>query len=114
MEEPPVINVPNPLSGRAGLGAAAATAFATELVMFTSPAIFALLGGLHQDSRYRRGLGGTLTAEKEERTSCLPFVALFEGRQSWQLLGEELREKSLNVALGVTVAVGLAVLRRGR
>lgn len=97
-----------------GLGTAIATPFATEFVMFASPAVFALVGGLHQDSRFRRGMGGTLTAEREQQTSCLPFVALLEGRQSWQALAEDLRVKSLNVALGVTVALGLAVLRRGR
>jgi len=101
--------------GFVGLGSAAATGFAAELVMFLSPAVFAALGGTHQDSRFRRGMGGSLTAEREARTSNLPFVALLEGRQSWQALANDLAAKPVNVAVGVAAALALALLRaRGR
>ena len=71
-------------------------------------------GGLQQESRLRRGMGGTVTGGREQQTSRLPFVARGEVRQSGQALGEDRRAKSLNVALVVTGARGLVVLRRGR
>lgn len=95
--------------GFVGLGAAVATPFLSEMVMFTMPAVFAVVGGLHQDSRFRRGLGGTLTPEVDAKTSAVPFAALITGKQSWLNLGLELKE--LNAALALTVA-GLMAWRR--
>lgn len=92
-----------------GLGFASRAKHATDLVMWTMPAVFALVGGLHQDSRFRRGMGGTLPAEIENKTSALPFAALIEGRQSWRALADDLAEKPLNVGLAAALALVLAL-----
>lgn len=97
--------------GFIGLGAAVATRYARRVVMFTMPAVFCVIGCSHQDSRYRRGMGGTLTPETERATSNLPFVALLEGRQSWSALYDELMRKDTNVYLGIFSALLLALLR---
>jgi len=52
------------------------TPFAGEFVMFAMPLAFALIGGMHQDYRYRRGMGGNLTPEVDNKTSAVPFLAL--------------------------------------
>lgn len=96
--------------GFIGLGAAVATPFLSEIVMFTMPAVFAVVGGLHQDSRFRRGLGGTLTPEFDDKTSAVPFLALLSGRQCWLDLGGEFKE--VNSALALTVAALMALRRR--
>jgi hypothetical protein len=44
----------------AGAGTALRTLYVSEAVMFAFPTIFALVGGAHQDYRYRRGSGGML------------------------------------------------------
>ena len=90
-----------------GLGVAVATPFATTAVIFTFPAVFAVLGGLHQDSRYRRGMGGTLDPEYDASTSTLPFVALATGAQSWQDFGAEM--KIINAACGLVRAANSRV-----
>ena len=97
--------------GTFGLGCALATPFAAPVVFFSFPALFALVGGAHQDYRYRRGSGGWLSPEREAATSHLPFGALLAGRQSWSKLDQEL--KGWNAAAAVGVAAALA-LRRGR
>jgi uncharacterized membrane protein len=96
--------------GLAGLGAALATPFAPSFVMFVFPSVFALVGGAHQDSRFRRGMGGTLTPEVDAKTSNVPFWALVSGRQPWGKLGEEL--KVSNAGIAIVAAVLLALRRR--
>ena len=49
--------------GFLGLGAALVTPFAAEVAFFGLPVVFALIGGAHQDYRYRRGWGGSLPPE---------------------------------------------------
>lgn len=95
--------------GFCGLGSALVTPFASEIVFYAMPAVFAAVGGMHQDSRFRRGIGGTLSRELDEATSCLPFVALITGKQSWEAVGNELKE--LNALIGVLAALALAVRR---
>ena len=94
-----------------GLGAALATPFATEVAMFSMPALFALIGTAHQDSRFRRHMGGELPPEVDALTSNLPFAALLQGRQSWSALAEEV--KWLNCSVAVAGAMLLALGRRG-
>jgi len=96
--------------GFLGLGSALATPFATEALMFSMPTIFALVGGAHQDYRYRRNLGGELSPEVDAVTSNVPFVALSTGKQSWVALGEEL--KWTNVALALFTSALLALRRQ--
>lgn len=96
--------------GMFGLGAAVGTPYATVAAMGAFPALFAAVGGLHQDSRYRRGMGGSLPKDLDEKTSSLPFVALLTGVQSWGALADEL--KWSNAAAAVAVALLLAARRR--
>lgn len=46
-----------------GLGAALTTPFAAEVAFYAMPTMFALIGGAHQDYRFRRGQGGSLPPE---------------------------------------------------
>lgn len=87
--------------------------------IFTSmPLLIAWLGGAHTDSRFRRGMGGTLSKEMDEVTSHVPFVAMMSGRQGdvgqvWSdLAGKEL--KGLNAFLSFGLAAGIVTLNRGR
>lgn len=89
------------------LGQAAATVFLPEVVMFSFPTIFAIIGTTHQDYRFRRGWGGTLTPEQESKTSNIPFVALLQGRQSWSALMDEM--KWTNAGMAVTAAALIAL-----
>ncbi|KAI9204375.1 uncharacterized protein BJ171DRAFT_505642 [Polychytrium aggregatum] len=96
--------------GLLGLGSAIATPFLSEFVLFGFPVVFALIGGAHQDYRFRRA--GTLTPEKDAKTSLIPFAALLEGRQEWAPLKTEI--KWVNASAGILVALGLALRREMR
>lgn len=84
------------------------------------PTAVAALGGWHQDSRFRRGLGGTVDPNYDAQTSNLPFVALLCGKQGRvdAALGELVAHdvKPLNAGLGVAVATIWAMMsmRKGR
>ncbi|CAM9867067.1 unnamed protein product [Chrysoparadoxa australica] len=97
--------------GLLGLGSACTAAYAAEALCFGMPLVFAAVGGAHQDSRYRRGMGGKLTPEVDAVTSAVPFVALVTGRQGWGVLWEELKKGNAAVAVA---GAGLLALRRGR
>lgn len=77
-----------------------------HIVMGAFPIVLALIGGEHQDSRHRRNMGGTLSKEKDEKTSNIPFVAFLSGNQQWSSLLHEI--KWTNAALASLVALGLA------
>jgi hypothetical protein len=68
----------------AGAGTALVSPFVTEVLMFgVFPSAFACIGSTHQDYRFRRGSGGTLTAAREAATSQFPYVVtprVFSGR----------------------------------
>eukprot|EP00667_Euglena_gracilis_P020569 EG_transcript_22290 len=86
-----------------GLGSALTTPYVTHVVMFGMPAVFALIGGAHQDYRYRRGWGGTLPPDVDAKTSLLPFGALLTGRQAWGDLAAEV--KWTNACLAVALCL---------
>merc|ERR1711971_1032449 len=71
------------------LGCALKSSHYSALIMFTFPAVFALIGSLHQDFRYKRS--GALTSEIEQHSCLFPFVALCQGRQSWRALWDEIK-----------------------
>jgi len=82
------------------------------------PVLVALVGGSHQDYRYRRGMGGVLPEDMDRRTSNVPFVAMVTGAQEKGGVGDAVGKmideaKGLNAAAAVAVAVGMA-LRRGK
>ena len=93
------------------LGFAATTVFVPEIIMCIWPAIFTYVGSSHQDHRYRRGMGGTLSKEKDEKTSNIPFVALLSGKQSWDSLLQEMKWENAGIA---ALGTSLTALRRFR
>lgn len=83
------------------------------------PTAVAWLGGMHQDSRYRRNMGGNLDPFVESQTSALPFVALLTGKQgntlqaASQLVQEEMKWSNAGLALGVATILTFAGALRG-
>lgn len=90
------------------LGQACLLPSVPQKVWWSFPAIVALVGGAHTDSRFRRGLGGSLSPEYDAKTSNVPFVALLNNG-GWR----ELEIKPLNALLATSVAT-VYVLRKGR
>ncbi|KAL7528465.1 hypothetical protein ACHAWF_002570 [Thalassiosira exigua] len=102
--------------GLLGLGNALLVPSIPQRAWLAMPAMVALVGGAHTDSRFRRGMGGTLTQEYDRVTSNVPFAAMLSGAQGNVLdamrdFSEEV--KPLNAAIAV-VASGLWVLRKGQ
>ena len=103
--------------GLLGLGNALLVPSIPTRIWLSMPAMVALIGGAHTDSRHRRGMGGELCSEVDSVTSNVPFLAMIMGRQdggvvqSFEALGDEV--KVLNAALAAGGAA-LWVARRGR
>jgi hypothetical protein len=98
--------------GLVGLGQSILSPAMPQMIWWMGPAAIAWLGGWHTDSRYKRGMGGTLEPGYASQTSNLPFGALISGRQghgSWQALANELKPLNAAVAVGAST---LWVLRR--
>ena len=74
-----------------GVGTAIVTPFIVESLFFGGPLLLATFGTAHQDSRFKRGMGGSLSVEKEKKTSNLPFAALLVGKQDWRKLFDEVK-----------------------
>jgi hypothetical protein len=91
--------------GLAAAGNAALQPTTALALWMLGPALTAWLGGSHTDSRYRRGLGGTLDASYDAQTSNIPFAAMLTGKQTpgglqtW--LSEELKATNAVVAIAV-------------
>lgn len=90
-----------------GVGTALLTPFFVESLFFAGPLALATVGTWHQDSRYRRGIGGSLSPEIEKKTSNLPFQALLLGQQDWSKLWDEF--KGLNALVSSLFVVALHV-----
>jgi uncharacterized membrane protein len=102
--------------GLLGLGCAAVQTQPALQVWWTGPALVAWLGGMHSDSRFRRGMGGTLDPWYDSQTSNFPFAAMLSGKQGapGRALASVVDEtKLLNAACAVGAAT-LWVLSRGR
>jgi hypothetical protein len=100
--------------GLVGLGLSALAPAVPQRIWWLGPVAVAWLGGSHTDSRFRRGMGGTLSPEYECQTSNVPFWATISGRQgggSWEVMMGEL--KPLNAAGAVLIST-LWVARRFR
>ena len=91
--------------GFLGLGCAAMTPFAGTAAAALGFPLVALVNGTHLDSRHRRGMGGSLSVEREAKTSGVPFVALLRGRQPWAPLLDELKPVNSVLAMGASAAV---------
>lgn len=80
------------------------------------PTLVAWLGGAHSDSRFRRGMGGTLDPGYDSQTSNFPFAAMLCGKQgtpSRAFTGLIEETKLLNAGCAVAMA-SLWILSRGR
>ena len=100
--------------GLVGMGNAFLQSTIPLRIWWFGPASIAWLGGMHSDSRFRRGMGGTLDPYYESQTSNLPFVAMVTGKQGSCTFGELVKEiKPLNAAVATAVAT-LWVVSRGR
>ena len=88
-----------------GVGTALVTPFLVESMFYAGPILLATIGTAHQDSRFRRNMGGSLSPEKESITSNIPFLALLSGRQDWNQLFEEI--KWLNGGLATMIILCL-------
>jgi len=91
-----------------GIGTALITPFVIESMFFAGPILLATFGTAHQDSRFRRNMGGTLSPEKERITSNIPFLALIAGKQDWEKLGNEM--KWLNCGLAAIIVLAFHVI----
>jgi uncharacterized membrane protein len=98
--------------GLFSLGRALPSVYVPEIICYTFPAIFAVIGTSHQDYRYRRGSGGTLTPEREAVTSNVPFVALVAGKQSWSKLADEIKWSNAGVAALLGLGLALRQLKK--
>jgi len=86
-----------------------------QFSFFLMPVAVALFGGAHTDSRFRRGMGGTLGVKYDERTSNVPFFGLLkQSMDSPAPLFNKLVDetKVLNAAIAIGSAFSLALLRR--
>lgn len=96
-----------------GLTAAGASLLQSTLAMslwMTGPALVALIGGAHADSRFRRGIGGQMDPEYERKTSNVPFYAMIQQGTVAHWLQEEV--KPLNAMIAIGLATIWAVSRR--
>jgi len=95
-----------------GLGNGLVAASPQLRLFWTGPAFVALLGGSHQDSRFRRGMGGHIDPVHDSMTSNLPFWALLSGKQGsgcWSSLKSETKE--LNALASVAASTIWILLR---
>eukprot|EP00551_Chaetoceros_affinis_P006486 CAMPEP_0203662576 /NCGR_PEP_ID=MMETSP0090-20130426/495_1 /ASSEMBLY_ACC=CAM_ASM_001088 /TAXON_ID=426623 /ORGANISM="Chaetoceros affinis, Strain CCMP159" /LENGTH=370 /DNA_ID=CAMNT_0050525387 /DNA_START=88 /DNA_END=1203 /DNA_ORIENTATION=+ len=124
--------------GLVSLGASFLSPCIATRTYLAMPLVMAYVGGEHNDSRFRRNIGGSLSEDMDNITSNVPFGALISGRQlvvggrdgnsngnlgasttstttRMDLLKEFYNQelKGLNLALGMTTAA-LFVVRKGR
>eukprot|EP01064_Diplonema_japonicum_P009213 TRINITY_DN1668_c0_g2_i1.p1 TRINITY_DN1668_c0_g2~~TRINITY_DN1668_c0_g2_i1.p1 ORF type:complete len:234 (+),score=29.77 TRINITY_DN1668_c0_g2_i1:46-747(+) len=88
----------------AALGTGAAMVSACPTVMATGLGFVptAIFLGAHQDSRFSRGIGGTLSPEATNTTSHFPFVAIADGSQSLAQAWSECKQtNALMASIGV-------------
>jgi hypothetical protein len=86
-------------------------------VWMMGPTAVAFFGGNHNDSRFRRGIGGTMDPSYASLTSNVPFAAILSGKQgnvtnvSKSLVIDE--TKLLNAAAATAVA-SVWIISKGR
>lgn len=104
--------------GLLGLGTAFLVPSLPQRAWLMMPAMVALIGGSHTDSRHRRGMGGELSLEYDKLTSNVPFLAIISGAQGnvydvGKKMVDDGELKVLNAAIAVGAA-GVFVLSKGR
>eukprot|EP00571_Detonula_confervacea_P008746 CAMPEP_0172322680 /NCGR_PEP_ID=MMETSP1058-20130122/46600_1 /TAXON_ID=83371 /ORGANISM="Detonula confervacea, Strain CCMP 353" /LENGTH=277 /DNA_ID=CAMNT_0013038491 /DNA_START=89 /DNA_END=919 /DNA_ORIENTATION=- len=93
--------------GLLGLGNALLIPSLPQRAWLAMPYMVALVGGAHTDSRFRRGMGGTLSPEYDRVTSNTPFVAMLSGAQGNVMdvlrdFSEEIKPLNAMIAVGVS------------
>jgi len=98
-----------------GLGQACLATSLPQRVWWSMPTVMALIGGWHTDSRFERGMGGTLSEEYKAKTSNIPFAALIAGKQeSGALESLMVKEiKPLNALVATSLAAIYVMRRKG-
>ena len=85
--------------GLVGLSFALQAKTQTQLIFNMFPLAFTFVGGLHQDSRFRRGIGGNI----DGKSSFVPFASVISGEVD---LGHVLEKtKALNLAVAFILAL---------
>lgn len=85
-------------------------------VWWLGPTAVAWLGGMHTDSRFRRGMGSSLDPFYDSVTSNVPFLAMLTGRQGsvsqavTELVGDI---KPLNAGMATLIATAW-IITKGR
>jgi uncharacterized membrane protein len=100
--------------GLIGLGQSLVATSIPMRLWWTGPSMVAWMGGSHTDSRYRRGMGGSMDPAFDSQTSNIPFWALICGKQgsgSWGALWNE--QKELNTAAAIAAST-IWILRKVR
>jgi uncharacterized membrane protein len=102
--------------GLVGMGLSYMTPSLPTRAWLFMPVMVALIGGEHTDGRHRRGMGGNLSLELDEKTSNFPFLAIFSGKQGSvpKALGDLYDEiKGLNGLIAIGLAASF-VASKGR
>lgn len=86
--------------GLVGLGHACLVPSIPQRVWLCMPVLLAWIGGSHTDSRYRRGMGGTLEPEYDSKTSNVPFAAMLTAG-GWSELAGEIKPLNALMAAGI-------------
>jgi len=98
-----------------GAGAAVRQSSTARAIWWLGPSLVATVGGAHTDSRYRRGMGGSLPPEKDSVTSNVPGAALLTGRQGHRAFSKLVADiKPLNAVAALAVAAIVTLASRGR
>lgn len=105
--------------GLVGMGLSFLSPSVPTRIWLGMPLMVALVGGEHTDSRHRRGMGGNLSKELDEKTSNVPFWAMVSGKQGKDVMGvfgkfvwgEEVKCWNALLAFGLAASV---VARKGR
>lgn len=98
--------------GLVGLGQTLLVPSLPQRVWWSMPALVALIGGWHTDSRFERGMGGTLKTEYKDQTSNIPFAAMILGKQQYETM-QFAEVKALNVLLATSMAGVWVMARKG-
>ena len=78
-----------------GIGKLFTRGFMSDIIFWGMFPAFWLVGSLHQDQRLKE----TMPAEFFEKTSLLPFMAVYEGKQKMDDIKKEFQPKAAAIAL---------------
>ncbi|KRX04934.1 hypothetical protein PPERSA_06568 [Pseudocohnilembus persalinus] len=98
--------------GLFGLGSALMTPYMSRVVFCTCPLLAISILSSHQDSRFRRGIGGQLTEEMEKQSSNFPGLRYLDGTYSFsKFIYDDMKVSNVAIAWGIAFLLNI---RRGR